>query len=103
LDVVVLTSRNEGTPVSLIEAQAAGKPVVSTRVGGVENVVVEGRTGLLSPAGNAAALADNLRQLIEDDQLRQDLGARGWGHVQERYHYGRLVKDTAALYHELLA
>lgn len=102
LDIVVLSSRNEGTPVSLIEAQAAGRPVVSTRVGGVENVVVEGRTGLLSPSGDVARFAENLEALVEDEQLRRDMGARGWGHVQDRYHYRRLVDDTAALYRSLL-
>lgn len=50
LDIVCLTSHNEGTPVSLIEAQAASKPVVSTRVGGIENVVLQNETGLLSDA-----------------------------------------------------
>ena len=87
---------------SLIEAQAAGRPVVSTRVGGVENVVVEGRTGLLSPSGDVARFAENLEALVEDEQLRRDMGARGWGHVQDRYHYRRLVDDTAALYRSLL-
>lgn len=103
LDIVVLTSLNEGTPVSLIEAQAANRPVVSTRVGGVENVVLEGTTALLSPAADTEAFTTNLVRLIEDDALRATLGTSGWEHVRERYHYTRLVKDTAALYERLMA
>ena len=102
LDVVVLTSLNEGTPVSLIEAQAANRPVVSTNVGGIENVVIPGRTALLSPTGNADALTANLLRVVDDDALRAALGAGGWDHVRERYHYTRLVRDMADLYRSLL-
>ena len=54
LDIIVLTSNNEGTPVSLIEAQASGKPVISTNVGGIENIVIQNETALLSPVGDLA-------------------------------------------------
>lgn len=103
MDAVALTSFNEGTPVSLIEAQAADRPVVSTRVGGIENVVLDGVTGLLSANNDAEGFGKNLLRLVEDDALRGRMGAAGWGHVQQRYHYSRLVKDTARLYHALLA
>ncbi|MBK8612351.1 MAG: glycosyltransferase [Flavobacteriales bacterium] len=102
LDIVALTSNNEGTPVTLIEAQAANKPVVSTNVGGIENVVLSGRTGLLSPPGDAVSLADNLLKVVEDEALRARLGAGGWEHVRDRYHYSRLVSDTDRMYRELL-
>ncbi|MFT3885976.1 MAG: glycosyltransferase [Flavobacteriales bacterium] len=102
LDVVALTSLNEGTPVSLIEAQAANKPVVSTRVGGIENVVLEGRTALLSAPDDVAGLSTNLLRVIEDDALRGRMADEGWGHVRQRYHYTRLVADTATLYERLL-
>ena len=103
LDVVVLTSRNEGTPVSLIEAQAANRPIVSTRVGGIENVVLAGRTALLSPPGDAVHLATDLMRLVNDADLRDELGKGGWEHVRERYHYTRLMRDMAQLYHSLLS
>jgi glycosyltransferase involved in cell wall biosynthesis len=61
LDIVVLTSLNEGTPVSLIEAQAGGKPVVSTRVGGVENVVKHEVTGFLCDSGDSRGFVGQLR------------------------------------------
>ena len=103
VDVVALTSHNEGTPVSLIEAQASDRAVVSTRVGGIENVVADGRTGLLSPPNDANAFGDNLLRLVQDAGLRGQLGRHGWDHVRERYHYTRLVQDTTRLYEELLA
>lgn len=102
LDIVALTSNNEGTPVTLIEAQAANKPVVSTNVGGIENVVLPGRTGLLSPPGDAEGLGANLLKVVEDDSLRASLAEHGWAHVRDRYHYSRLVADTERMYRQLL-
>lgn len=102
VDVVALSSSNEGTPVSLIEAQAANKPVVSTKVGGIENVVIEGGTALLSPANDKGMFGENLLRMVEDDRLRARMGLGGWEHVRDRYHFTRLVDDTAALYRELL-
>jgi glycosyltransferase involved in cell wall biosynthesis len=102
VDIIMLTSLNEGTPVSLIEAQAANKPVVSTRVGGIENVVIPGRTAFLSESGDMKGLRDQLIQLVENEDLRNRMGSLGWDHVKERYHYTRLVKDMADLYNSLL-
>jgi len=102
IDIVTLTSKNEGTPVSLIEAQAANKPIVSTNVGGIENIVRTGLTALLSETNNHVTLATNLLRLVEDDELRKEFGAAGWSYVHEKFHYQRLAQDTAQLYHELL-
>ncbi|HOZ41919.1 MAG TPA: glycosyltransferase [Flavobacteriales bacterium] len=102
VDIAMLTSLNEGTPVSLIEAQAASRPVISTRVGGIENVVVPGGTALLSEPGDRAGLVRDLTRLVEDRALRQQLGGGGWPHVEERYHYTRLVNDMTALYRSLV-
>lgn len=103
VDAVALTSFNEGTPVSLIEAQAASRAVISTRVGGIENVVKEGATALLCANNDAEAFGKNLLRVVEDQQLRLKLGQGGWDHVHDRYHYTRLVKDTARLYEALIA
>jgi glycosyltransferase involved in cell wall biosynthesis len=101
-DIVVLTSFNEGTPVSLIEAQAAGKPVVSTRVGGIEDVVKDNETGLLSDINDTATFAENLLKMAENKELRCKFGKAGEEYVTTRYSYRRLVKDMSNLYNELL-
>ena len=103
LDIVALTSFNEGTPVSLIEAQAASRPVVSTRVGGIENIVQEGRSALLSQNDHVEHFAHNLLTLIENDTLRHELSLGGRGFVENRFHYTRLVDDMSNLYTSLLA
>ena len=102
LDIVILTSKNEGTPVSLIEAQASGTPVISTNVGGVENVVEHGVTGLLADATDELKMAENLMTLIEDKPLRVQMSNDGWSHVGERFHYSQLTSKMDALYQQLL-
>lgn len=101
-DIVCLSSWNEGTPVSLIEAQAAGRPVVSTNVGGIENVVSIDKTALLSAPGDAQAFSENLLRVLNETELRRQMGEQGWPVVGERFHYTRLVKDMRDLYLDLL-
>jgi glycosyltransferase involved in cell wall biosynthesis len=100
-DIAVLSSDNEGTPVSLIEAGAAGKPAVSTRVGGVDEVVAPD-TGLLAPARDSAALGDAIARLAADAGLREAMGERARAHIRGRYTVDRLLTDIDALYVELL-
>lgn len=102
LDIVALTSLNEGTPVSLIEAQAANKPIVTTAVGGITDVVIPEETALLSPSDDVKAFANNLLSVLEDDQMRSNMGVKGHAFVNDRYHYMRLVNDTEQLYNRLL-
>lgn len=101
-DIIVLTSFNEGTPVSLIEAQASGKPIVSTRVGGIANVVKEGETAFLSESDDVETFASYLLRLIEDDRLRAAMSDRGMAHVMENYSHLRLARDMSDLYRRLL-
>jgi glycosyltransferase involved in cell wall biosynthesis len=103
IDVLVLASANEGTPVVAIEALAAGRPVVSTDVGGVADVVRDGADGLLVPPEDAPALAHALGRLAGDRELRERLGAAGAADVPERYAVDRLIDDVDALYRRLLA
>ena len=100
MDIVVLTSKNEGTPISLIEAGAAGVPVVATRVGGVPEVVEDERTGLLVPAGNPDALTNSLMRLVGSPRLRAALGAEA-RRRSDRFSAERLADDTMNLYRQL--
>ncbi len=101
-DIIALTSFNEGTPVSLIEAQASGKPIVSTRVGGIANIVKEGETALLCESDDTDTFAAHLLRLIEDDKLRHEMSDRGTTHVMEGFSHLRLARDMSALYRRLL-
>jgi glycosyltransferase involved in cell wall biosynthesis len=101
-DLVALTSLNEGTPVSLIEAQAANRPIVSTRVGGIADVVIEGETALLCASDDTEGFGRLLLELVENDAKRLGMGQSGFEHVMAKYHYTRLVEDVRALYHRLL-
>lgn len=102
LDILALTSDNEGTPVSLVEAQAAGLPVVSTNVGGVLETLQDNLTGFATPPGNAEAITQRLLQLVENPALRRQMGSAGQAFVHDRYGVERLVRDMGALYRELL-
>lgn len=101
-DIVTLTSFNEGTPVSLIEAQAANRPIVSVNVGGIEDVVIPNQTALLSENNNLEDFSKHLLQCIEDRQLRKKMSEHGWEHVKNKFHYTRLVNDMRSLYLQLL-
>ena len=102
MDIICLTSNNEGTPVSMIEAQASQVPIVSTNVGGVQNVMIDNETGFIVPKNNARIFADKLLVLIENEALRNEMGQKGWSFVKERFHFERLVKDMEHYYKELL-
>jgi glycosyltransferase involved in cell wall biosynthesis len=102
-DAMILPSINEGTPVSAIEALAAGRPVVATRVGGVPDVVREGEDGFLVEPGDVDGLAERLARLAADPELRERLGAAGRARVIPRYSVARLVDDIDLLYRSLLA
>jgi glycosyltransferase involved in cell wall biosynthesis len=103
LDIVALSSLNEGTPVSLIEAQAAGKAIVATDVGGVRDVVKSGHSAFISPSKQIDLFAQHLLQLVENAELRHSLGQNGKQQVLDKYSYQRLVNDMSNLYEQLLA
>ncbi len=102
VDIVALTSKNEGTPVSLIEAQASNRAIVSTKVGGIENVVIPGETALLSEPEDQDKFQSNLLEIVENDDLRKKMGVKGWTFVKDKFHFERLVGDITALYDSLL-
>src|SRR5262249_54624502 len=112
LDVVALTSLNEGTPLSLIEAMANERPVIATAVGGVVDLLgptlsqTDGyqlcERGLLVERHDPAAFARGLARLIEDEPLRRQMAARGHEFVTQNYSKDRLLRDVADLYQQLL-
>jgi len=103
IDVLLLPSVNEGTPVSVIEALAAERPAVATRVGGVPDVVRDGIDGFLVRPGDPDALAERLAELAADPERRARMGAEGRSRVLARYAVDRLVDDVDRLYRALLA
>ena len=100
-DVFALTSRNEGTPVALIEAMASAVPGVSTDVGGVSDVIADDSVGRRVPEGDARQFAEAVLALLADPH-RQAIGERARARVLARYGIERLVHDVAALYHAIL-
>ena len=111
LDICALTSLNEGTPLTLIEAMANARPVIATLVGGVVDllgyVVADGQfkiceRGIGVPAGDEAAFAAGLARLFEDKELRDKLGRRGFEFVDRNYRKERLLEDIKDLYGQLL-
>ncbi|MCM8811740.1 MAG: glycosyltransferase family 4 protein [Candidatus Omnitrophica bacterium] len=118
LDILCLTSRNEGTPVAAIEALAASRPVVSTDVGGVREILTQtsvsggGRIksgfsvcahGILVPPGDAQELARGLAYLIRHPELRLNMGQAGREFVREKYTSQRLIRDMEKFYESLVS
>ncbi len=102
LDIVMLTSYNEGTPMSLIEAQLCGKPVVATNVGGVSDTFIADKTGFLIPPGDADLFAKKLILLIENEQLRKEMGAAAVNFATENFSKKTEVQKVTDLYLECL-
>ena len=102
LDISVLTSLSESMPNAILEAMAAGLPVVSTRVGGSAEVVRHGETGLLVDSGDDAQLADALRTLLRNESLRKEFGARGKGVARSQFGVASVQKQYEDLYAAVL-
>jgi glycosyltransferase involved in cell wall biosynthesis len=101
-DIIVLTSLNEGTPVSLIEAQAAGKPIVSTRTGGINNVVLENESAFLTEVNEIDEFVKRLMQIIDNKDLRSAMSRAGADFVMRQFTYETLCKNMERLYWQLL-
>lgn len=101
-DMFVLPSLYEGLPVSVLEAMAAAKPVVATRISGTNEAVVEGETGLLVPPADPGGLAAGIRKLAGDAGLRAALGAAGMERVRDHFSAGAMVERVMGLYEEIV-
>lgn len=102
MDLICLTSKNEGTPVSLIEAQAANLPVVTTEVGGVRDILEDGVTGYIVPSDDVETFSERVLELVEDEKKREKMSQNGWTFVKEKFHYETLVENVRQLYGRLL-
>jgi glycosyltransferase involved in cell wall biosynthesis len=103
MDVCVLPSRTEGLPITILEAMAAGKPVVATAVGGVPEVVRNGETGLLTPPGDPGRLAEAVLRLLEAPILARTMGDAGRTWVERALNLEQEAEQTCALYRHVLA
>jgi glycosyltransferase involved in cell wall biosynthesis len=101
-DVLILPSLFEGLPLSVLEAMAAGKPVVATAVGGTDEAVVHGETGLLVPPADPAALAAAIRAILTDPAMAERLGMAGRARVQREFSVARMTAEVSAVYESLL-
>ena len=102
MDIFVLPSYSEGVSLALLEAMAAGLPVIATAVGGLPEVVTDGETGLLIPPRDAAALARALARLLDDPDGAKALGDRARQHVRAHYSLDRLGREINEIYEELV-
>ena len=102
LNVLVVSSNNEGTPVSAIEAMASGVPVVGTKVGGVPDIITDGENGYLVPPRDPEALAGAVLRLLQNPELASRMGQVGQTMARERFAIRRLIGDTENLYSQLL-
>lgn len=102
LDVFVLPSLSEGMGLSIMEAMAAGLPVVATEVGGVPELVVDGSTGILVPPKDPDALAEAILECIREKGRAEEMGRRGRERVRASFPLSRMIREHEALYEELL-
>ena len=101
-DILVLPSLSEGLPFVVPEAMAAGLPVIATKVGGIPEAVIEGKTGFLVDPASALGLEQALVRMLDDRNLMRDMGARGKQRAFHEFNVERMVDDTCKLYGTLL-
>jgi glycosyltransferase involved in cell wall biosynthesis len=101
-DIIALSSFYEGLGIVLLEAMAAKKPVVATRVGGVPEIVIDGKTGILVEPNNPEEMADKLGRLADDESLRRKLGETGFENVRENFNVPVVLEQLENIYGEIL-
>ncbi|HCA48133.1 MAG TPA: hypothetical protein DEP45_12520 [Armatimonadetes bacterium] len=101
-DIFVLSSRQEGFPITILEAMAAGKPVIATDVGGCAEAVVDGETGLIVPPEDPQALAEAISALISDPERARSMGEAGHRRVEREFTVDRMVEQHLELYQSII-
>jgi L-malate glycosyltransferase len=101
-DIFVMSSLTEGLGTSLLDAMAAGKPIVATRTGGIPEVVVDGKTGILVPPRDHQAMADAIVRLLGDSSLRRCMGEAGLTHVRRKFTAEKMVEGTVRVYRAMM-
>jgi len=101
LDIIVLTSNNEGTPMSIIEAQSCGKPVVATNVGGVRDTLIDGETGFLVQPGDVQTMTNKLKLLVENGELRNEMGLNAMKFASVEFSKQAEIENFKKLYRSL--
>jgi glycosyltransferase involved in cell wall biosynthesis len=96
-----MSSLTEGLGTSLLDAMAAGKPIVATSTGGIPEVVDDGVTGILVPPRDDAALAEGIVRLLKDFELRRRMGDAGLARARDRFSAERMVSDTLRVYQDV--
>ncbi len=96
-DIAILTSDNEGIPLTLIQAAFAGIPIVAPRVGSIADIVIDGETGFLTST-QAGAMASALSALVTDEDLREELGSVGRAHAEKYFSLEKSLADHSSLY-----
>jgi sugar transferase (PEP-CTERM/EpsH1 system associated) len=102
LDIFVQSSTSEGMSNTILEAMASGLPVVATQVGGADEMIVDGQTGILVPAGEAGRLADALERLVSDESLRRAMGRAGQERAHDQFSLERMIKTYQAFYCDIM-
>jgi len=100
--IFIIPSYAEGLPIAMLEAMAAGLPVVATPVGGIPDVIVDGENGFLVPVGQSRPLAEKIGLLLKDESLCRRMGDRNYKLVLERHHPDRAVEKLIELYKSIL-
>ena len=103
MDVFVLSSISEGLPMAIVEAMAASKPVVATKVGGLPELIVPDFNGFLVSPGDPSALANKIMVLLNDKRLREQFGTRGKEIVENKFSLEKMIENYQNLYEELLS
>jgi len=97
-DIFILPSYAEGQPIAILEAMAAGLPVISTTVGSIPEVITKGEHGFLIEPGDYSSLAENIKLLLREDKLRNKIGQSNYEVAREKYDINRVFSEIARVY-----